>query len=94
MSDQLYYAYAEGRAFRDLVAVVGEEALSARDKLYLKFADEFERRFISQGEYENRDIEKTLDIGWDLLAALPESELKRIDPATIKQFHPKYRTGT
>jgi len=93
VSDQLYYAYAEGRAFRDLVAVVGEEALSSRDKLYLKFADEFERRFISQGEYENREIEKTIDIGWDLLASLPESELKRIDPATIKQFHPKYKSG-
>ncbi len=94
VSDQLYYAYAEGRAFRDLVAVVGEEALSARDKLYLKFADQFEKRFISQGEYENREIEKTLDLGWDLLSELPESELKRIDPATIKQFHPKYQTGT
>jgi V/A-type H+-transporting ATPase subunit B len=92
VSDQLYYAYAEGRAFRDLVAVVGEEALSSRDKLYLKFADEFERRFISQGEYENREIEKTIDIGWDLLASLPESELKRIDPSTIKQFHPKYKS--
>ena len=94
VSDQLYYAYAEGRAFRDLVAVVGEEALSARDKLYLKFADQFEKRFINQGEYENREIEKTLDLGWDLLSELPESELKRIDPATIKQFHPKYQTGT
>ena len=91
VSDQLYYAYAEGRTFRDLVAVVGEEALSARDKIYLKFADDFERRFIGQSEYENRDIEKTLDLGWDLLSALPESELKRIDPTTIKQFHPKYR---
>lgn len=86
--------HTEGRAFRDLVAVVGEEALSARDKLYLKFADQFEKRFISQGEYENREIEKTLDLGWDLLSELPESELKRIDPATIKQFHPKYQTGT
>ncbi len=94
VSDQLYYAYAEGRGFRDLVAVVGEEALSARDKLYLKFADQFEKRFINQGEYENREIEKTLDLGWDLLSELPESELKRIDPATIKQFHPKYQTGT
>jgi V/A-type H+-transporting ATPase subunit B len=94
VSDQLYYAYAEGRAFRDLVAVVGEEALSARDKIYLKFADDFERHFIGQSEYENRDIEKTLDLGWDLLAALPESELKRIDPATIKQFYPKYRAAS
>ncbi len=91
VSDQLYYAFAEGRSFRDLVAVVGEEALSARDKLYLQFADEFERRFINQGVYENRDIDTTLDLGWDLLSVLPETELKRIDPATIKQWLPKNR---
>ncbi|MEM2106311.1 MAG: V-type ATP synthase subunit B [Candidatus Bathyarchaeia archaeon] len=91
VSDQLYYAYAEGRGFRDLVAVVGEEALSARDKLYLKFADEFERRFVNQGVYEDRDIDETLDLGWELLTMLPEGELKRIDPQTIKTYHPKYR---
>jgi V/A-type H+/Na+-transporting ATPase subunit B len=91
VSDQLYYAFAEGRSFRDLVAVVGEEALSARDKLYLQFADEFERRFINQGMYENRDIDTTLDLGWDLLSVLPETELKRIDPATIKKWLPKNR---
>src|SRR6267378_4095053 len=91
VSDQLYYAYAEGRSFRDLVAVVGEEALSARDKLYLTFAENFERRFVSQGVYENRDIDATLDLGWGLLSALPETELKRIDPETIKKWHPKYR---
>src|SRR5205809_437017 len=77
--------------FPDLVAVVGEEALSARDKLYLQFADEFERRFINQGVYENRDIDTTLDLGWNLLSVLPDNELKRIDPATIKKWHPKYR---
>ena len=91
VSDQLYYSYAEGRAFRDLVAVIGEEALSARDKLYLNFADAFERRFINQGEYENRDIEQTLDLGWDLMSALPETELKRIDPSTIAKYHPTHR---
>ncbi|HEX4920405.1 MAG TPA: V-type ATP synthase subunit B [Candidatus Bathyarchaeia archaeon] len=91
VSDQLYYAFAEGRSFRDLVAVVGEEALSARDKLYLGFADEFEKKFINQGVYENRDIDATLDLGWNLLSVLPESELKRIDPATIKKWHPKFR---
>ncbi len=91
ISDQLYYSYAEGRAFRDLVAVIGEEALSTRDKLYLNFADAFERRFISQGEYENRDIEQTLDLGWDLLSMVPEVELKRIDPATITKYHPAHR---
>ena len=92
VSDQLYYAYAEGRGFRDLVAVVGEEALSSRDKMYLKFADTFERRFVTQGVYENRDIDETLDLGWDLLSVLPESELKRIDPETIKIYHPKHRS--
>jgi len=91
VSDQLYYAYAEGRAFRDLVAVIGEEALSTRDKLYLNFADVFERRFVNQGEYENRDIEQTLDLGWDLLSMLPEVELKRIDPSTIAKYHPSHK---
>jgi len=91
VSDQLYYAYAEGRALRDLVAVVGEEALSTRDKLYLNFADTFEKRFVNQGEYENRDIEQTLDLGWDLLSMLPEIELKRIDPSTIAKYHPSHR---
>jgi V/A-type H+-transporting ATPase subunit B len=94
VSDQLYYAYAEGRGFRDLVAVIGEEALSSRDKIYLRFADIFERRFVTQGVYENREIEETLDLGWELLATLPESELKRIDPETIKVYHPKYRAET
>lgn len=88
VSDQLYYSYAEGRALRDLVAVIGEEALSNRDKLFLNFADAFERRFVNQGEYENRDIEQTLDLAWDLLSMLPEAELKRIDPSTISQYHP------
>lgn len=91
VSDQLYYAFAEGRSFRDLVAVVGEEALSARDKLYLQFADEFEKKFINQGAYENREIDATLDLGWNLLSVLPDNELKRIDPATIKKWSPKYR---
>ncbi len=91
VSDQLYYAYAEGRGFRDLVAVVGEEALSGRDKLYLNFAENFERKFINQGVYEDRDIDTTLNLGWTLLSVLPDSELKRIDPATIKKYHPKYR---
>jgi V/A-type H+-transporting ATPase subunit B len=91
VSDQLYYSYAEGRAFRDLVAVIGEEALSTRDKLYLNFADAFERRFVKQGEYENRDIEQTLDLGWDLLSIIPEVELKRIDPSTIAKYHPAHR---
>jgi V/A-type H+-transporting ATPase subunit B len=91
VADQLYYAYAEGRSLRELVAVIGEEALTDRDRQYLDFADRYEREFVNQGPYEDRDVETTLDLGWKLLASLPEGELKRIDPAYIKKYHPKYR---
>jgi V/A-type H+-transporting ATPase subunit B len=91
VADQLYYAYAEGRGLRDLVAVIGEEALTAKDKLYLQFADRYEREFVNQGPYEDRSIEDTLNLGWELLSMLPETELKRIDPANIKKYHPAHR---
>ena len=94
VSNQLYAGYAEGRDMRDLVAVVGEEALTSRDRKYLEFADVFEKRFVTQGKNEERSIEETLDIGWDLLATLPEGELKRIDEHIIKKYHPKYRART
>ncbi len=90
VSDQAYYAYAEGIDNRGLAAVIGEEALSERDKLYLKFADRFEREFVNQGLYEDRSIEKTLDLLWNLISDLPESELKRIDPEIMRKYHPKY----
>jgi V/A-type H+-transporting ATPase subunit B len=91
VSNQLYAGYAEGRDMRDLVAVVGEEALTSRDRKYLEFADEFEKRFVTQDRNEDRSIEETLSIGWDLLATLPEGELKRIDEHIIKKYHPKYK---
>jgi V/A-type H+-transporting ATPase subunit B len=91
VSDQCYSAYAEGRDIRNLVAVVGEEALTERDKLFLEFADKFEKEFVTQSSDENRTIEETLDLGWKLLSILPEGELKRIDEKYIKQYHPKYR---
>ncbi len=91
VSDQCYSAYAEGRDVRSLVAVVGEEALSERDRLNLKFADVFEERFVNQGVDENRTIEQTLDLGWELLSMLPEGELKRIDEKYVKQY---YKKGT
>ncbi|MBD3158624.1 MAG: V-type ATP synthase subunit B [Candidatus Lokiarchaeota archaeon] len=81
---QLYYAYSEGTDLRDLVAVVGEEALTERDQKYLNFADDFEENFINQGETEDRTFEETLDLGWNLLSAFPERELKRCDPDTIE----------
>ena len=91
VSDQCYSAYAEGRDVRSLVAVVGEEALSERDRLNLRFADVFEERFVNQGVDENRTIEQTLDLGWELLSMLPEGELKRIDEKYVKQY---YKKGT
>ena len=87
VSDQCYSAYAEGRDIRSLVAVVGEEALNERDRVNLQFADIFEDRFVTQGADENRTIEQTLDLGWELLSMLPEGELKRIDEKYVKQYY-------
>lgn len=89
VSDQLYSAYAEGRDLRDLVAVVGEESLAEKDRKYLEFADRFEKEFVNQGRDEDRSIERTLEIGWDLLSILPKSELKRIKDEFIEKYHPK-----
>jgi V/A-type H+/Na+-transporting ATPase subunit B len=94
VSDQLYAAYAEGNDLRGLVAIVGKDALSERDRMFLEFADLFENRFVRQGLYEDRDIEGTLDLGWDLLATLPEEQLVRIDRELIQKYHPKYRKKT
>jgi V/A-type H+-transporting ATPase subunit B len=91
VSDQLYSAYAEGRDLRDLVAVVGEEALTTKDRKFLEFADRFEREFVTQGRDEDRSIETTLSIGWELLSILPERELKRVKEDFIQKYHPKYR---
>ena len=93
VSNQLYAGYAEGRDMRDLVAVVGEEALTSRDRKFLEFADRFEKEFVTQGRDEDRTIEQTLDLGWDLLSMLPEGELKRIDDKYIKKYHPNYRSA-
>jgi V/A-type H+-transporting ATPase subunit B len=90
-NDQMYAAYAEGVDLRGLVAIVGEEALSERDRRYLRFADEFERKWLQQGRYEDRDIEYTLDLGWELLSMLPESELVKIERKFIEKYHPAYR---
>lgn len=91
VSSQLYASYAEGRDLRNLVAVVGEEALSERDKKFLKFADNFEKRFVTQGKYENRVIEKSLDLGWELLAEIPEPELKRVKKEHLEKYGRKHR---
>jgi V/A-type H+-transporting ATPase subunit B len=86
VADQLYSSYANGRDLRSLSAVVGEEALTAVDRKYLKLADEFEKKYVAQSQTEDRDIEKTLDIAWDLLSILPESELKRVKTEFIGKY--------
>ena len=93
VSDQLYAAYAEGRDLRGLVAIVGREALSERDHRFLDFADAFEERFVRQSREEDRGIEGTLDLGWELLAMLPVGALTRIDRKTIEKYHPQFRGG-
>jgi len=87
LSNQLYAAYAEGCDLRDLVAVVGEEALTERDKKFLEFADEFEQRFVKQGKDEDRTFEETLNLGWELLSMLPKAELKKIDDKYIAKYY-------
>ncbi|MFH1125611.1 MAG: V-type ATP synthase subunit B [Candidatus Altiarchaeota archaeon] len=89
LSNQLYAAYAEGRDLRDMVAVVGEEALTSGEKKYLEFAERFEGEFLSQRNDEERSIEETLNLGWDLISILPERELKRIDPEILEKYYPR-----
>ncbi|MBQ6219420.1 MAG: V-type ATP synthase subunit B [Methanosphaera sp.] len=88
VSDQLYAAYAEGRDLRDLTAVVGEEALTETDLKYLRFADAFEDRFIRQSLDEDRSIQETLDLGWDLFTILPKTELKRVKDEFVEKYLP------
>ncbi len=87
-ANQLYAAYAKGKDLRRLVAIVGEDALSETDRLYLRFADRFEREFIHQGQ-EPRTIEETFRIGWELLSILPASELSRIRREYLEKYLPK-----
>ncbi len=93
VANQCYAAYAEGMDKKDLVAVVGEEALTERDKKFLKFAAEFERKFIKQGYNEERSITETLDIAWELFKIIPERELKRVHLEFIEKYlHGKTKT--
>lgn len=91
VSNQLYMAYAEGTRARGLVKIVGVVGLSERERTWLDFADRFEKEFVNQGIYENRSIERTLDIAWKLLSILPEEDLIRVREAYVKEFHPKYK---
>ena len=87
--NQLFAAYARGKEAKELMTVLGEAALTDMDKLYAQFAEEFERKYVSQGYNTNRDIEETLEIGWKLLSILPRSELKRIKDAYLDEYYDK-----
>ncbi|XP_036306394.1 V-type proton ATPase subunit B, brain isoform isoform X3 [Pipistrellus kuhlii] len=89
VSNQLYACYAIGKDVQAMKAVVGEEALTSDDLLYLEFLQKFERNFIAQGPYENRTVFETLDIGWQLLRIFPKEMLKRIPQSTLSEFYPR-----
>lgn len=88
VSSQLFAAYSKVKNIRNLASIIGEEELSENDKLYLEFGKQFEEKFLSQGEYENRSIEETLSIGWEMLSILPKNELYRIKAEYIKKYMP------
>lgn len=88
--NQLLQAYTRGLEAQELEDILGEAALSKMDKLYYKFSEEFEAQYIMQGEYADREIEDTLDLGWKLLTMLPTGALKRISPENLEEFLPKF----
>ena len=85
--NQLFSCYARGKEAKELMVILGESALTDTDKLYAKFADAFETRYVSQGSQANRTIEQTLELGWELLRILPRSELKRIDDHFLDLYY-------
>jgi V/A-type H+-transporting ATPase subunit B len=89
--NQLFAAYARGLEARELEVILGEAALSEMDRIFYKFAENFERRYIAQEESEDRDIEFTLDLGWELLSSLPTVELKRIRPEYLEKYLSKFK---
>ena len=84
--NQLFASYARGKASKELATILGEAALTDEDKKYVEFSDKFEEIFVQQGEDENRNIEKSLTIGWETLAILPLNELKRIKEEYIEKY--------
>ena len=89
VASQLFAAYSHVKDVRALAAVIGEEELAPLDKIYLGFGERFEREFLSQGEYEDRSIEETLDIGWKVISTLPKEELYRISEEEISKYYGK-----
>ncbi len=92
--NQLYAAYARGKEAQELATIMGEAALSEEDKKYMTFANEFEAKYVSQDYYENRSVETTLNLGWELLSMFENAELKRIDVKLIEKYMPRFRQKT
>lgn len=86
LMNQLFAAYSRGKDAKELAVILGEGALTDEDKAFAKFADAFEDRYVRQGEYENRTIEETLQLGWELLSIIPVKELKRVRDAYIEKY--------
>ena len=87
LANQLFASYAKVQDAKALASVIGEDELSASDKRLMEFGRAFEERFINQGYDENRTIDQTLDLGWELLSMLPESELDRVDEDVLKEHY-------
>ena len=93
LANQLFSAYAKVGEARNLASVIGEDELSPLDKKYLEFGKEFEKRYVGQGPTENRTIQETLDLGWELLGMLPKEELDRIDTKIIEKYYPREKSS-
>ena len=87
VANQLFASYAKVQEARSLASVIGEEELSENDKKLLQFGHLFDTRFVNQGQFENRSLEQTLDLGWQLLSTLPKSELDRVDDALLEKHY-------
>jgi V/A-type H+-transporting ATPase subunit B len=87
LASQLFAAYSYVKDVRNLASVIGEEELTPLDSQYLKFGDAFEKEFISQGQYDDRDIEETLELGWQALRNLPQDELHRVTQEEIETYY-------
>lgn len=93
LANQLFASYARGQEIRELGAILGESSLSETDKSYLLFTEMFEKKFLAQGAYENRDIASTLDIGWEILSLLPRDELKRVKEKDVAKYIKPIQSG-
>jgi V/A-type H+/Na+-transporting ATPase subunit B len=89
VASQLYSAYAQYNSVKSLVTIIGEEGLGSREKDFLRFGELFEKTLVKQGKNENRSIEKTLQLAWEVLSVLPEDELTNIKPEFIKKYYPQ-----